>query len=132
LSAEFRPAEHWRLTAAYRYLDVKLHAQPGSTDVTSVNSEAHDPDHIVLLRSSLDLLEHFQIDATFRYADRIGTHRVPAYEEVDLRVAWQPNRTWEVSVTGQNLLHDHHAEFRPAPTRHLIERSVFGKIAVNW
>jgi iron complex outermembrane recepter protein len=128
LSTDYLLTQRWRLSAGYRYLDVQLRVDPGSTDITSVNSEAHDPDHLFLLRSLLDLPNEFQLDATFRYADRISTHRVPAHEVLDLRVAWRPLPPLELSIVGTNLLHAHHAEFRPLATRHAIERSVFGKI----
>lgn len=130
LSTEYRPTRDWRLIAGYRYLDVQLHAQQGSTDVTSVNAEAHDPDHMLILRSVLDLPGNLQLDTTFRYADRIPTHRVGAYEELDARLAWHPLPSLELSVVGRNLLRDHHAEFRPVATRRLIERSVFA--AATW
>jgi iron complex outermembrane receptor protein len=128
LNAHYRLSASWRLSAGYRYLDVRLHARPGSTDTNSVNAEAHDPDHMALLRSVLDLPGRLQLDATLRYADRIPTHRVPAYEELDVRLAWRPTASLELSLLGQNLLHAHHAEFRPLATRHLIERSLFGKV----
>jgi hypothetical protein len=35
----------------------------------------------------------------------------------------------EISLVGQNLLHDHHAEFGPPDARGEIKRSVYGKIA---
>jgi iron complex outermembrane receptor protein len=55
---------------------------------------------------------------------------VPAYGELDLRLAWEPIPRLEFSVVGQNLLHDHHAEFRALNARQEIERSVYGK--VSW
>jgi iron complex outermembrane receptor protein len=38
-------------------------------------------------------------------------------------------RQLELSVVGQNLLHDRHAEFGPPEARGEIERGVYGKIA---
>jgi iron complex outermembrane receptor protein len=54
---------------------------------------------------------------------------VPSYWELDSRVAWHPTARLELSIVGQNLLHDHHPEYGyPSPARVEIERSVFGKI----
>jgi hypothetical protein len=47
-----------------------------------------------------------------------------------LRLAWQASDQLEVSLVGQNLLHDHHVEFGPPVARGEIERSVYGK--VTW
>jgi iron complex outermembrane receptor protein len=61
----------------------------------------------------------------------IGT--VPAYFELDSRIGWELSRSLELSLTGQNLLHDHHPEYGfPSPDRVEIERSVYGKIAWRW
>lgn len=128
VSVEYRPQERWRLNAGYRYLDVRLRVKPGSIDTNSVNVTAHDPDHTFVVTSMLDLPWRLELNTTFRYADRIPTHRVPAYTELDVRVAWRPIAKLELSIAGLNLLDDHHAEFRPIATRHEIERSVFGKI----
>jgi iron complex outermembrane receptor protein len=57
---------------------------------------------------------------------------VPAYSELDLRMAWQPGRNVELSLTGQNLLHPSHAEFGAAGTRQLAERAVMVKMALRF
>jgi hypothetical protein len=46
-----------------------------------------------------------------------------------VRVAWQAGEHLELSLVGQNLLHDHHLEFGTPETRGEIERSVYGKAA---
>jgi hypothetical protein len=53
---------------------------------------------------------------------------VPAYRELDGRLAWQATRTVEISLAGQNLLHGHHAEFDVPGTRKEAERGVNGKL----
>jgi iron complex outermembrane receptor protein len=61
---------------------------------------------------------------------RIVNDVVPGYDEVDLRLAWRPLEQLEIAFLGENLLHDHHAEFSPLASRREIERSIFGK--VTW
>jgi len=46
-----------------------------------------------------------------------------------MRVAWQPAPMLELSVVGQNLLHDHHVEFGTPSARRQIERGVYGAVA---
>jgi iron complex outermembrane receptor protein len=56
---------------------------------------------------------------------------VPSYFELDVRLAWHPTKNLELSVVGQNLLHDRHPEYGyPDATREEIKRSVYGK--VTW
>jgi iron complex outermembrane recepter protein len=69
-----------------------------------------------------------ECDATLRYVGRIENQDVPAYTEFDLRLGWRPRPAWELSLVGQNLLHDRHAEFGAAVSRREIERSFYGTI----
>jgi hypothetical protein len=54
---------------------------------------------------------------------------IKGYTELDLRLAWHGWRRIELSLVGQNLLHDHHAEFGPPAQRGEVERGVHAKIA---
>jgi iron complex outermembrane receptor protein len=55
---------------------------------------------------------------------------VPAYPELEVRLAWHATKNLEISIVGQNLLHDQHVEAGfPDPAQEQIVRSVFGKIA---
>jgi len=50
---------------------------------------------------------------------------VPAYPAVDVRLGWRPRPEWELSLTGQNLLGNGHAEFTALATRTEVRRAVF-------
>jgi len=128
LTADYRATDRWRLRAGYTEMRVNIRPKAGSTDTTNGGSETHDPDRQFFLRSSLDLPGHFEFDVAFRYVARIANQNVPDYGELDLRLAWQPTPKLEFSVVGQNLLHDHHAEFGAAAGRQEIERGVYGKV----
>ena len=71
---------------------------------------------------------HLEFDATYRFVARLPSQHLPAYDELDLRLAWQPTPPLELSISGQNLLHAQHAEFGLPASRQLIERSVYGEI----
>ena len=58
----------------------------------------------------------------------IVNQQVPAYGEFDVRFGWQPVPRLELSVAGQNLLHDHHAEFGTPTARSEIRRGVYGSL----
>jgi hypothetical protein len=56
---------------------------------------------------------------------------IPAYTELDLRIAWTRNKI-ELTISGQNLLHDHHPEFGSPAQRREIERSVYATVAWRY
>jgi iron complex outermembrane recepter protein len=75
-------------------------------------------------------------DTTLRWVDELHNNNgatvgtVPSYFELEARVAWRPVKNLELSIVGQNLLHDHHPEYGfPGPTREEIVRNVYGKIS---
>jgi iron complex outermembrane receptor protein len=113
LACNYKMSERWRLFAQYTY----LHMQVQSTaDITAATLA--DPNNRIALRSSWDLGSNMDFDLTARYVDRLidpgisyAGMNVPAYIEMDMRLAWRPRDHWEVALVGQNLLHQHHYEF---------------------
>ncbi len=105
-----KPAEWWNIHGSYAWLHKALTFDPGSTDVFRGVVEGNDPSHLFSLRSFTDLGHGLAGDALFRHVSSRPNTFVPAYSELDLRLGWKPRDRWELSVVGQNLLHDHHAE----------------------
>ena len=64
-----------------------------------------------------------------RYVSRITNPNIltPGYSELDLRLGWAPIPRLQISVIGQNLLHDQHVEFGSPAWAQAVERGVFGK-----
>jgi outer membrane receptor protein involved in Fe transport len=78
------------------------------------------------LRSYTDLPGGFQLDGTFRSISSRPSPRVPAYAELDLRLGWTVRPGWELSLGGQNLLHDRHTEFAsPGAPQYDFERAAY-------
>jgi iron complex outermembrane receptor protein len=50
---------------------------------------------------------------------------VDEYAELNARFGWRVRPDWELSVIGQNLLHDDHEEFAAGTPREHFERSVY-------
>ena len=50
--------------------------------------------------------------AASRAVDGLPSPRIPGYLEADARIAWIVTSGLEISLTGDNLLHDRHAEFK--------------------
>jgi iron complex outermembrane receptor protein len=105
----WQPAKGARFYGAYTYF--RNNMIPGDSLNTSREGiERNDPKGQAYVRASLDLVESVQIDLMGRYVGPLGNRNVDAYAEADIRLAWRPSPSLELSVVGQNLLHDEHFE----------------------
>jgi iron complex outermembrane recepter protein len=120
-----QPISAWRTHVSYTWLDSTVERAFGSRDISGGVSEANDPRHQFGIRSSVDLPRQVQFDAMLRSVSELPHPIVPKFTELSLRVGWLPARRVEVWFAGQDLLHDHHAEFGPAlPLRVEFQRSL--------
>jgi iron complex outermembrane recepter protein len=124
-----------RFTASYAYLDLSLDSEGGDLNRGEFLSGS-TPRHQLGVRSSVDLPGRFQVDGLFRYLSAIRRlptsltgEGIPAYAELDVRLAWLGWRRAELSLIGKNLLHEHHAEFGVAGARGEISRSIHAGFA---
>lgn len=139
-SVTWRPTAWWRLQGSYSHLETQLHNAVGGNDTASVlRDEGRNPKHQATVQSSWDLTRAVNFDAVLRYVDRLDSVApfadIPAYVQLDLRLAWRPSRNLELALTGQNLLDQRHSEFLPGAFGTLgqpreIQRGVYGK--VTW
>lgn len=134
LGAEWSPIIWWRLHATYSYLVSKMYLEsPSIDDINKRDAEGGSPQHQFTVRSGLDLGKGIEFDLWLRGSDKlsyIDRTTIPGYLTLDARLAWRPIPKLELSVVGQNLLHDHKQEFNPEfintfPTA--VQRSVYGK-----
>ncbi len=132
LTADYQVTDWWRLRGGFTEMRIHIRPQKTSTDRTNGSGESHDPNRHLILRSSFQPISRLQVDSAFRFASEIANQRLPGYGELDLRMAWQPKRSLEFSITGQNLLHDRHAEFGSPTSRQEIARSVYGKVVWHF
>jgi len=116
-----------KVRSSYSYLALDLAPKRGSSDTTTgPSAEGSSPQQQVALAAYLDLPRNLELDAMARYVDRIPAQRTEDYFNLDLRMAWRPIPRLEISVLGQGLLQDHHAEFGTVE----IERAILGH--VSW
>ncbi len=128
LAATIQVLSDWRLHGSYAWLHKELSFDEGSTDPTGGVFEANDPSHLASVRSYVDLPRGFAFDAFLRLVGERPLPRVPAYGELDLRAGWTVRPRWELSVVGQNLLHERHQEFgTPNAPTYSFRRSVFAR-----
>lgn len=122
-------ASWWRLYSSYTWFRRDFSLDPDSNDATGGTSEGDDPEHRFALRSLMDLPGRIELDAWLRYVGALPQPRVPAYTELDLRLGWRATAGLELSLIGQNLLHDQHPEFWTVVQKE-VERSLLGR--VTW
>jgi iron complex outermembrane receptor protein len=134
-SGNLQLARNWSLHGGYNFLREKLHVRPGQFDLSNARNETADPQHQVTLRSAVNF-GRMELDAGLRWVDTLHNSNgptpgnVPSYMELDLRLAWHVNDRFELSLVGQNLLHEQHVEYGfPEASRPEVQRGVYGKLA---
>lgn len=135
-TASWQVAERWRMHASYNLLREDIRVKPGQTDFNNALNETADPRQQGALRSSWDPAPGWELDAAWRWVDSLPTNdagtvvTLPAYMELDVRLAWKPTERIELSLVGQNLLHRRHPEYRVSNSPQVeIERAFYGKVA---
>ena len=138
-SGHFQASDGWSLHGGYTLLREHLRVKPGGYDLDDAQNETADPEHQFSIRSSLKLPKNTEWDAALRWVDTLHTNNgptpgtVPSYFELNTRLAWHASQKLELSLSGENLLHNRHVEYGfPDPSRVEIERSVYGKVAWHF
>ncbi len=110
VAATWQAAKGVRLYGAYTFLRLNFDVDSDSSDTGKEASERNDAKGQAFLRLSLDVVENVSVDLMGRYVGPLSNRDVDAYSESDVRVAWRALPSLELSVVGQNLLHDEHFE----------------------
>jgi iron complex outermembrane recepter protein len=138
-STTYQVLDWWRLHGGYDLLKENIHVKPGEEDFNDALNETSDPQQQFQIRSSMDLTRNVDLDADLRWVDTLHNNNgptpgtVPSYFELGTRIAWRVNKNVELSIVGQNLLHDQHTEYGfPNSDREEIVRSVYGKVACRF
>jgi iron complex outermembrane receptor protein len=108
---DYRLADWWRVSASASYLQKDFHFKPGSSKLTGVAQAGDDPKYRAMLRSSMDLSRVLTLDATLRFVGALPKPALPAYTELGARLGWAVGPHLELSLVGENLLHDTHVEY---------------------
>jgi iron complex outermembrane receptor protein len=114
LALDWRAQRHWRLQAIYSHFDVATTVGTGDpvADGAALARTANSPRHQWALRSSLAMGKAGEFEARLRRVTEVQAS-IPAYTELDLRYALRPMPGLTLSISGENLLHARHAEFKP-------------------
>ena len=104
LRANVQAAAGWRLYASYAYLE-GLQLDPGSTDPTGGVFGGQRSEHRSRRCAPRWTCRTAGARRLLRYVDELPQPGGAAYTELDLRLGWRSRRL-ELSLVGQNLLHD--------------------------
>ena len=133
LSGTYEPWNWARIRGGYTFLNKDLSVEPGSNDLNGGSVESNDPTHQFSIQTMIHPGRNTELSMTTRYVDDLANPRVAAYWELDARIAWRPAAFIELSIVGQNLLHDKHIEFIPSsPETRYVERNIYGKVACRF
>ncbi|HUS23943.1 MAG TPA: TonB-dependent receptor [Candidatus Binatia bacterium] len=142
LALTWAPMRRLTVRPSYGLLLIDLRPANGSTDpFTAPNTEGGSPQQTAGLRVSANAAAAWDVDGFLRYVDGLPSQRVPAYTELNLRVAWRPSRRLELALVGLNLLDAHHPETgtspsatnpNPKPPATEIQRAIWLDLTWRW
>jgi iron complex outermembrane receptor protein len=134
VSIKWKATSRWTLSPSYSFLEMHLHTQASSLDTTSVaDAQGSNPGHQAQLHSLVDLSRNFTWETSAYFVGRLPAQFVASYTRLDSQLTWRPAEQVQLSLTGQNLLSDHHAEFNDqfqSVNSSQVKRSVYAK--VTW
>ena len=131
-SVNWKLTNRWTLSPGYSFLQIHMDTQSTSLDTTSVaDAQGSNPRHQAQLRSHFELSRDFAWDSSAYFVGRLPAQFVASYTRLDTQLTWRIAEGTEVSLVGQNLLTDHHAEFNDqlqSVSSSWVKRSAFAKI----
>jgi len=129
---KWKLTNRWTLSPGYSFLQMHLHADPTDVGSNSVaDAQGSNPGHQAQLRSHLQLSGGLAWDASAYFVGRLPAQFVASYTRLDTQLTWKLAERVELSLTGQNLLRDHHAEFNDqfqGVNSSQVKRSAYAKL----
>jgi iron complex outermembrane receptor protein len=122
---EYQAATWWRLFGSVTYLEEAFRFKAGASGLLGPSQAANDPKYQAQLRSSMDLGPRTTLDGALRYVSALPDPRIPAYTELNARLAYDLTDQVQLAIDGRNLLHRRHLEYVGGQQ---IPRSVFAEI----
>jgi iron complex outermembrane receptor protein len=141
---EWHPRAWWKVQGSYSLLRVKGQLTGDALGDVQVRAfENSAPRHQVTLRNNFSLASDLNLDVRLRYNSATahytlnsqGPTPLEGYTGLDMRLAWQVNRSTELSVMGRNLLKNRHTEFInifPVTRAYDVQRSALVQAVVRF
>jgi iron complex outermembrane recepter protein len=142
VAANWKVSNRFSLSPGYAFEQIHMHTLAASQDtMTARFVEGAVPTHSAQLRGHLQIAPSLGWDAAAYFVDRLnhegptGNVVIPAYARVDTGLTWSTLERFSISLVGQNLAEDHHAEFQDingALQNGQIKRSAYVKFAARF
>jgi len=113
LALDWEVSNRCRLRSGYTLLNMQLHLKEDSRNLTMEQTEGENPENQLFIHASMNLPRNLELDLVVVYADSLPALEVDSVIEADARLGWSPNERLEIFIVGQNLIHNHHAEYAP-------------------
>ncbi len=126
-TANWQPAERWRLRFQYSRLDIDFEHHPGSRDTSRFNEAGNSPENQAAVYSFVDLPRDIELFTGARYVDELPHFGIESYFAVNAGLTWSPSDVLQTSLSIENLNDARHVEFGDGKQ---IERSIF--MRVRW
>ncbi|HUR39873.1 MAG TPA: TonB-dependent receptor [Verrucomicrobiae bacterium] len=122
------------LQGFYRFLQIDARTNAASADTTTVNTlENGSAEQMAGVRLGWQPWPSLTTNAFVRYVDSLPAQKVPAYTELNLRLAWTATPFLEIALVGENLIDESHPEAGAnVRTRAEIPRHAFAEISWRW
>ncbi len=121
--ADWQLTAWWRLSPGLRGLHQDFSFVPGASEILGLTQAGDDPSMQATLTSVMQLPWRLMLYGEWRYVGALPAPALPAYSELNARLAWRALRRLELALTADNLLHAHHLEY-PLPYGEYIHRAV--------
>ncbi|MES2885374.1 MAG: TonB-dependent receptor [Pseudomonadota bacterium] len=137
LSLAWQASESLELRSSYSQLQLDFQRKPGSSDgSTATGYQSGSPEQQAGLRALWQPRPDVDVNGFLRYVGEVNQNApdgpVPAYAELNLRLAWRPLPQLELALVGENLLHRQHGEFRTAIGSAYVEAERSGLLEMSW
>ena len=125
----------WTIKVAGDLLSLRI-APGGINSVNSANSidETASPHTQASVRSLWNVSNTVDLDIWYRRVGKLNGGAVPAYNDLDVHLAWRPTAHLEMTLAGQNLLSQRRIEFSDLGLRlsTFVARRAMVKLAVKY
>jgi iron complex outermembrane receptor protein len=112
LAGTWRASRHVRLRGSYSRLELRTALDPGAPANSSPEAaDGLDAEQSATAWLTLDLPAGLELDVLGRHVGELRARGVPSYTTADVRVGWRWRNRLELSLIGQDLLEERHAEF---------------------
>ncbi|MDA1067063.1 MAG: TonB-dependent receptor [Verrucomicrobia bacterium] len=114
ITTNLQPTPRLRMQGTLSILKYKLENNEGSLDTESVGAyEGSSPETQLGLRVMYDITENWLFDVIGHHSSKLVSPGIDSYTALDSRLAWKPNKGFELSIVGRDLLESEHYEFPP-------------------